>query len=416
MMSDGARVDRSKYLYAKTVKGRPYLYFRMRDRQLVPLPLDRDCAEFRRAYDACRKTRDKVAEQKVKAEPVQPVIMKQVAFIGGTVGKAIETFKRSPEYVNDLRPSSRYIYDKAFDIMRDKIGTALLADFADVDVVDTFSSEMSVSRWVTREVRGTMKKVRQGGPSSADLHITLLSMIWRVCRKYPEFGIKKLPNPFTDAERRYTKPRNPALPWSDEQQDKFVTTAPDYLAVAYLMLKYFGQRGGDCIAVEWTQFGQNAEGKWGIAVAPEKGHDPELEFLELPRVLVDALKRAQKKRGNACTILVNTWGKPWSSSMSLSQSIRLHLIKIGLAKRGTKTISMHGLRKSAAILAAETDLGVAGIKTITLHKSDAMANYYAKRREQAKLRSKVVARINEMETEKAAAKQRAKRATIRSVK
>src|SRR4051812_18176651 len=105
--------------------------------------------------------------------------MKQVAFIGGTVGKAIERFKGSPEYLNDLRPSSRYIYDRAFDIMRDKIGATLLSDFADVDVVDVYSAGMSVPRWVKREVRGTMKKVRQGGPASADLHITLLSMIWR---------------------------------------------------------------------------------------------------------------------------------------------------------------------------------------------------------------------------------------------
>ncbi|MGY4370899.1 hypothetical protein ACVW1A_006964 [Bradyrhizobium sp. LB1.3] len=167
-MSDGTRVDRTKYLYAKTVKGRPYLYFRMRDGQLVPLPLDRDSGEFRRAYDSCRKTRDKAAEQTSKAEPVQPPTMKQVAFIGGTVGKAIERFKGSPEYMNDLRPSSRYIYDRAFDIMRDKIGVTLLSDFADVDVVDVYSAGISVPRWVKREVRGTMKKVRQGGPASAD--------------------------------------------------------------------------------------------------------------------------------------------------------------------------------------------------------------------------------------------------------
>ncbi|WP_456663165.1 hypothetical protein [Bradyrhizobium sp. LB13.1] len=271
--------------------------------------------------------------------------------------------------------------------MRDKIGVTLLSDFADVDVVDVYSAGISVPRWVKREVRGTMKKVRQGGPASADLHITLLSMIWRVCRKYPEFGIKNIPNPFTDAERRYTKPRHPAMPWSDEQQDKFIATAPDYLTLTYLMLKYFGQRGGDCVSVAWEQFGQveiNNEIKWGIWIAPEKGDDQELEFCELPKVLVDAIKRAKKQRGESPTILVNKWDKPWSSANSLSQSIRRHLIKIGLAKRFTKTISMHGLRKNAAIIAADTDLGVAGIKTITLHKSDAMANYYAKRRRAGK--------------------------------
>jgi integrase len=255
------------------------------------------------------------------------------------------------------------------------------------------------------------KKVRQGGISSAQFHLTLLSLIWRVCRKYPEFGIKKLPNPFPEAERLYTKPKRPALPWSDAQQEGFVTTAPDHLALAYLMLKFCGQRGGDCIAITWLQWGRNETGAWGISLAPEKGSDCEPEFLELPIILVEAIKRAETGK-KAATILVNDRGRPWGKANYLSGAIRRHLIKIGLAERGTRTITMHGLRKNAAILAADTDLGTAGIRTLTLHKSDAMAKYYADKRDRSKLRSKVIARINEMEEEKRSAQVQQRRAAI----
>jgi hypothetical protein len=57
----------------------------------------------------------------------------------------------------------------------------------------------------------------------------------------------------------------------------------------------------------------------------------------------------------------------------LSLSIRDHLIKIGLAKRGTKTISMHGLRKNAASEVGAVLLGAKGIKSVTGHKSRAIA-------------------------------------------
>ena len=425
-----SKVSRTKYLYAKTSKGNPYLYFRMADGRLVPLPLDQQSAEFARCYDACLKERGgkgnnrhkegNLPTQKEAADTAQqdaPIIVRNVAFIGGTFGKAVEVYKRSPEW-QELRPSTRAQYVSQLDVMLENLATVALHDF-DLDAVDTYSAEMAIQRWVKREVRGTMKKVRRGGPAAADTHVALLSNIWQVCRKYPEFGIKNVPNPTRDAEKRSTKTKNPARPWSDEQQEVFQSGAPDHLLLGYLMLKYFGQRGGDCIKVAWQQFARlDVDGRkvYGIWVAPEKGDDAEPEFCEIPKRLADAILRAQKARGDAPTILTTVWGTPWSSANALSAAIRNHLIKVGLAKRGIKTLSMHGLRKNAAILAADTDLGTAGIKSMTLHKSNAMAEYYAQRRERMKVRSNVVGKIDAMEEAKAAAKVRAKRANIRRVK
>jgi integrase len=409
-MSAAKKEARTKYLYPKTVKGNPYLYFRMRDGKLVPLPLDQSSPEFKRSYDACLKARDGTpAATPLATEMVSRPIMKNVAFIGGTVGKAIVTYRASPEWA-ELRDTSKYAYRVALDVMRDKIGATNLCEY-DLDAVNAYSAEMAIPQRIEREVRGKLKEVWQGGPSTADFHVFLLSNIWQVCRKFPEFGIKNIPNPTLDADRRYVKAKRPSVPWNDDQQDLFMETAPEYLQLGKLMLHFLGQRGGDCVKVKWADF----DGK-GIYVAPEKGDDLEPDYLKCPKPLLDALKRAHKRRGDADTILVNHWGKSWTCGNSLSQAIRIHLIKIGLAKRFTRTISMHGLRKNAAINAAYTGLGTAGIKSTTLHKSNAMAEYYAKKAEQRRMNEKVVDAIDVMYAEKTAAKVRSKRANIRRVK
>src|SRR5260221_13097529 len=81
------------------------------------------------------------------------------------------------------------------------------------------------------------------------------------------------------------------------------------------------------------------------------GDDPEPNYHLVPAVLLRRLEVARKS-AKAETILVSQTGKPWSSSRALSQAIRKHLIKVGLAAKGRKTISMHGLRHSAASEAA----------------------------------------------------------------
>jgi hypothetical protein len=85
----------------------------------------------------------------------------------------------------------------------------------------------------------------------------------------------------------------------------------------------------------------------------------------------------------------HNYGKPEAKSESLSPSIRDHLIKFGLAKRGTKTICMHGLRKNAASEVAALLLATAGIKSVTGHQ---MAQYHAKHADQLALNKQVVER------------------------
>lgn len=399
-MSVSRTVDRTKYLYRKE----QWLYFRMADGKLVPLPTETSSPEFARAYDACLRARKgifkKPAPAKNRAEP-EPTAPREAP--RGSVRAATLVYRQSTHFRDELRATTRSAYEDVMTQIIDNIGDALMADFIDVDVIDDYVEEVSKKRTVEKLVCGHMRKITFGGRAVARMHLLVLRELWKASRRRPEFGIKRVPNPFRDAQRPYRKAKNPAMPWSDEAQKQFLATSPDYLTLGVLMLKYFGQRGSDVVKVRWDDFTSRVEvvdgnkvTKWGIMVAPQKGDDAEPEFLELPEVLVRALLAARKERSEG-TILVNAWGKPWTGARGLSQAIRLHLIKVGLAKKGTKTIHMHGLRKNAAIMAADTDFGVDGIKTLTLHRSDDMANYYAKKRNRERLRSKVIGRINEME-------------------
>jgi integrase len=236
--------------------------------------------------------------------------------------------------------------------------------------------------------------------------VNLLANIWQVCRKYPEFGIKGKPRPTTDAVKRY-KVKAPAKPWSDDAQALFMETASDDLKLAKLMLHFSAQRGGDCVRIRWADF----DGR-GIFVVPEKtadGQDHEPNYHLCPKPLLDALIKRKRQGNLGDTILTNARGRPWATSRVLSAAIRDHLIKIGLAKIGTKTISMHGLRKNAASEVGSLLLGSAGIKSVTGHKSNEMAEYYAKHADQIALNRNVVERWDEALAEKSRSGQRVER-------
>jgi integrase len=389
-----AKTNRNKYLYRRTVKGNDYVYFRQPDGKLIRLPEDEQSPEFKRSYDACIKVISGTAERPALLDK-KPADTQHIAYVGGTVGNAITRYYSSAEF-GGLKDSSKEKYRKAFDVMLELIGEVKLSDF-DVDAIDIYSEQIA----------------RQRGTSVAHFQVSMLANLWKVCRKYPEFGIKGRPSPTIDAIKRY-KVKAPAKPWSEEQQALFMETAPGTLKLAKLLLHFSAQRGGDCVRMRWVDF----DGE-GLFVLPEKtsdGDDVEPNYHRCPKPLLDALLARQARGNLAETILTNARGRPWASSESLSLSIRDHLLKIGLAKRGTKTISMHGLRKNAASEVGALLLGAKGIKSVTGHRSDQMANYYAQHADQIALNKQVVERWNEVLAAKGDRRVAKRRASLRRVK
>jgi integrase len=375
------------YLNRKTAKGKPYVYFRSPvDGKLTPLPSDETSIEFKKAYQACLKSLDKQPAPAPKPRVLRPVQH------SGTIGAAITRYKTSTAYAAK-KTATKYCYEKSLTVLGDSLGDGLLCDL-DTDAIDIHTEDIA----------------KQFGYSVADRQVRLISSVWQACKKYPEFGIKGKANPADDAELRY-KVKRPSVPWTEAQQATFMQTAPEYLRLAKLLLHFSAQRGGDCAKMLWSQF----DGK-GLWVTPEKSDanpNPLPNYHKCPKPLLDALNAAPRA---AETILTNSRGQPWAcGGMAISHAIRNHLIKIGLAKRGQRTISMHGLRKNAASEVAQLLVGTAGVKTVTGHRSNAMAEFYAQHANTVTMNEAVVRKWDEaLEAQDGAVRRR--RAGIRRVK
>lgn len=414
-------MDRTDYINSKRVKGRDYLYFRMPGGKLIPLPLDRKSAEFRRSYDACLTALKRGAALPKPAKPkkdARPVPLHQrVAFLPGSLHEGIKVYLASRAFT-DRKPSTQDGYRLHIGWIREYkpdprgpvLGTVLLKDF-DLDAVDTLSEQIA----------------REKNPSAAQNFIIMLSNIWAACRTHKQFKLKGRMNPTDGAERRYTAAKNPHRPWSPEAQDAFMANVPKRLKLAKLLLHFSAQRGGDCVKMNWTDF----DGR-GLSVRPEKGSPMAVANYHIcPKPLRDALLEAQAERDpndSYETILRNAWGKPWSCANALSHAIHNEFVKLGLKKKGERArgkpnkLTMHGLRKNAASEVAMLLMGTKAIKSVTGHKADAMANLYAEWAEKRALNGKVVeawdAAIEAAAADKAVVKQDAvavRRAKIKRV-
>lgn len=77
---------------------------------------------------------------------------------------------------------------------------------------------------------------------------------------------------------------------------------------------------------------------------------------------------------------------------------------------------MHALRKNAASDVSALLVGSAGVKSVTHHKSNAMADYYAKHAEPIAMNRKVVEKWNEAIAEKGERSAAKRRAALKRVK
>jgi integrase len=316
------------------------------------------------------------------------------------MGAAILKYQASTEYTLELKASTRRKYQRTIEVMRDRIGSLPFSGF-DTDAVDIYSEQLA----------------RDFGPSVARSHVWMISILYQCCRKYPEFGLKNRVNPTTDAVQRYSVKR-PTPAWNEAAQQGFLETAPQHLIDGYMMLRYGAQRAGDTIRIDWDAF----DGE-GFMLIPEKqGTEDGIPNHHLcPQPLLELLERLKERRridGQPLSgpILLNAKGKPWASPTDFSEAVRNHLIKIGLAKKGAKTISMHGLRCNAASDVAELMLGTAGIKSVTGHISDQMAQKYARHAEKRAINRKVVEGWNAQIREKTEARAETRRKALHSVK
>ncbi len=365
-----------KFLYRKG----KYIYFRSPiTGKLESLPRNEHSPEFEAAYNRCLRAVVKVRVQveEAKGEPTPPLAVdtskRIVQHSPGTVGRGLQVYFASTKFLLKTKDSTKPGYRRNGETMRGILGDVLLKDI-DVDRVDQYSEQIATKH----------------GLSVGEAHINLLSLVWQSCRKYGEFAIKGLVNPTDDAERHYKAPKAPWRPWKEDEQQKFMMTAPDNLKLAKMLQHFLGQRGGDGIRIKWTEF----DGK-GIWVTPQKtdaNPDPMPNYHKCPAPLLAALLQAPRL---ADTILVNQWGKPWAETNSLSKAIRRELKRLKIWKKGARNPVLHGLRKNFASDLAETGATGPQIKASGGWKTDRVPSYYAQHADKVRMNEAAVDRWDE---------------------
>ncbi|HEY2242605.1 MAG TPA: tyrosine-type recombinase/integrase [Xanthobacteraceae bacterium] len=335
-------MTREKYLSPRITKGRAYLYFRHPSGKLISLPTDQSSSEFELAYDAALRSIEPAA-----AAPVARIDKQDKSNVAAAIDRYLDSSK-----FDKVKPTTQKRYCDALKILRDGLGAVPLRDLKTASV-DAYSEEI----------------IKQGrGKAAADLQTQMIGLIFKVCCKYPEFGVADLHDPTENAERHYTV-KHAHRAWSDEVLEKVLTSAPEHMRLAIELLWLTGQRGGDVVKMRWADFKApylfvRPEKTGGDAAAAANQH-------EIPQRLIDRLNATPRRSE---FILTKSTGEPWENANLLGKAVRRELLRVGLRDAG---LSMHGLRVRAAEDAAKHG-GIDGAQSVTGHKSSKMAAYYAR--------------------------------------
>jgi integrase len=354
-----------KHLYRKP----GYVYFRHpKTSALTPLPLDETSSEFATKYDALL--------QALTTAPPPPRDPKKrvkrigddgaVRFLPPTVGWFIEKFLASdyfnPESKKAYAEGTRYNYRKALDLLKLRLGTALLVD-VDQEAVEVYSAQIA----------------REHGNSAGDDQIAMISNVWEYAKGFAEFKRKGRLNPTIRTKRHYQHDGEGHLVWPDEVIESFDRDCPWHLKFVRMGLHYTGQRGGDVVKMKWADF----DGKRIYVVQEKTGKKL---WLNCPKPLLDVLRREQR-RTNREYIFHHAYDAPFANAQTLSHAIRNRLEALKI-----EGYTMHGLRKNAGMELAEAGAEVLEIMAVLGHKTPKMAMFYCEQARQARMNENAVAK------------------------
>lgn len=343
---------RLKYLHAfRDRHGRARYYFRYQGRRWrIPGPGEEG---FAAAYEALRA--------EIAAAPTPAA--RNVAFLRGSLGWAIERFLASPGYADRAETTKRN-YRRVLDVLRERYGAGLLKDLK------------------PRHVKVMRNEIRDASTTSgADIAVGLISTLWDFADE--ELGLQLDADP-TYGVRRVHRGEREHEPWPQELIEAFMAAARPSLRWAVRLALYTGQRRSDLVKMMWSQY----DGEF-IEVRQQKTD----ELLAIPchkelRAELETMPRAAE------TILVGDRGAPITAA-SLSVMVRRTLRGMGVGG-----YSIHGLRKNAGKALAEAGCGEREIMAILGHKTFQMVMHYTKRANQRLLARSAMDKLERAESGK----------------
>jgi len=214
---------------------------------------------------------------------------------------------------------------------------------------------------------------RERGPATADMHLRLISSLWKFSKGLPACRRRGRPNPTFEAEKHY-KTKLPHEPWPAAVQQRFLQVATPPLRLAFLLLLYTGQRRSDVVAMKWADYD-------GTKIYLRQKKTGQVLAIHVHRRLKEALDAIPRVHDS---ILINRCARPYESD-SLTHAIKRTLRSIGAEK-----YTLHGLRKSAGVALAELGRSELEIMSVLGHKTPKMATYYCRQANRALLNESAI--------------------------
>jgi len=250
----------------------------------------------------------------------------------------IDYFKDCSEY-KDLGDKSKRAYDGYLKLIEAKFGS------------------MPIGALEDKRARGDFKEFRDSfsdKPRKADYVWTTIARVLSVAKDRGKIAV----NVCERGGRLYESDRSEIV-WTAEDIRVFCGVASIELQAALLLALWTGQRQGDLLRLTWTDY----DGTY-IRMRQSKGRGSKGRrrvTIPVGPPLKEALDAALKEKRSAVTILVNSFGRPWTEDgfrTSWDKAFR---------KTSLKDLHFHDLRGTAVTRLALSNCSVPEIASITGH-------------------------------------------------
>jgi integrase len=255
-----------------------------------------------------------------------------------TFSSLIDYFKDCSEY-KDLSDKSKRAYYGYLKLIEAKFGSMPIGVLED------------------KRVRGDFKEFRDSfsdTPRKADYVWTTIARVLSVAKDRGKIAV----NVCERGGRLYDSDRSENI-WTAEDIRQFCSVASVELQAALLLALWTGQRQGDLLRLTWTDY----DGTY-IRIRQSKGRGRKGRrrvTIPVGPPLKAALDAALKEKRSAVTILVNSFGRPWTEDgfrTSWDKAFR---------KTSLKDLHFHDLRGTAVTRLALSNCSVPEIASITGH-------------------------------------------------
>jgi integrase len=255
-----------------------------------------------------------------------------------TFSSLIDYFKDCGEY-KDLGEKSKRAYDGYLKLIEAKFGS------------------MPIGALEDRRARGDFKEFRDSfseTPRKADYVWTTIARVLSVAKDRGKIAV----NVCERGGRLYESDRSEII-WTAEDIRTFCNVASVELQAALLLALWTGQRQGDLLRLSWNDY----DGSY-IRTRQSKGRGRQGRrrvTIPVGPPLKDTLDAALKQKRSAVTILVNSFGRPWTED-----GFRTSWDK-AFKKTSLKDLHFHDLRGTAVTRLALSNCSVPEIASITGH-------------------------------------------------